>query len=81
MHTTHPDLVAIKTAVRHMSARLENEATAAGHWASLAENRGVTDVAERLRSVAESLEDANANAEAAVELLFDAQERQAGEEH
>lgn len=75
MHTTHPDLVSIKTAVRHLASRLENEAIAAGHWASLAKNRGVDDVAERLRVVAESLEDANANAEAAVELLFDAQER------
>lgn len=81
MHTTHPDLVAIKTAVRHMAARLENEATAAGHWASLAENRGVGDVAERLRGVAETLEAASAGAGAAAELLFDAQERQAREEH
>ena len=80
MHTTHPDLVSIKTAIRHMAVRLENEATAAGHWASLAENRGVSDVAERLRSVAAALEDANVNADAAVELLFDAQERQASEE-
>jgi hypothetical protein len=76
MHTTHPDLVAIKTAVRHLAARLENEATAAGHWASLARNRGVEDVAERLDVAASSLEDARAQAEMAAELLFDAQERQ-----
>lgn len=81
MHTTHSDLVAIKTAVRHMAARLENEAIAAGHWSSLAQNRGIDDVAERLRTVAAAIEDANANAETAVELLFDAQEREASEGH
>ncbi len=81
MHTAHPDLVAIKTAVRHLAARLENEATAAGHWASLCRNRGVDDVAERLDNVASAFKDAMAHAEAAAELLFDAQERQATENH
>jgi hypothetical protein len=81
MHTTHPDLVATKTAVRHLAARLENEATAAGHWASLSRNRGVEDVAGRLENVASALKDAIVHAEAAAELLFDAQERQATEDH
>jgi hypothetical protein len=81
MHTTHPDLVAIKTAVRHLAARLENEATSAGHWASLSRNRGVEEVAERLDGVASALEDAMAQANAAAELLFDAQELKAAEGH
>jgi len=81
MHTTHPDLVAIKTAVRHLAARLENEATAAGHWASLSRNRGVEGLAGRLDNVASALKDAMAHAEAAAELLFDARERQATEGH
>jgi hypothetical protein len=81
MHTTHPDFVAIKTAVRHMATRLDNEATAAGHWASLSENRGVPEVAERLHSVVDALQEAGANAEVAIELLFDAQERQTEEAH
>ena len=81
MHTTHPDFVAIKTAVRHMATRLDNEATAAGHWASLAENRGVPEVAVRLRGVVSALEEATVNSEMAIELLFDAQERQTEEAH
>jgi uncharacterized protein Yka (UPF0111/DUF47 family) len=81
MHTTHPDFVAIKTAVRHMATRLDNDATAAGHWATLSENRGVPEVAERLRSVVDALQEAAANAEVAIELLFDAQERQTEESH
>jgi ATP phosphoribosyltransferase regulatory subunit HisZ len=81
MHTTHPDFVAIKTAVRHLATRLDNEATAAGHWSSLAENRGIPEVAERLRGVVSALEEANVNAEMAIELLFDAQERQTEEAH
>jgi hypothetical protein len=79
MHTTHPDFIAIKTAVRHLATRLDNEATAAGHWASLAENRGIPEVAERLRGVVSALEEANVNAEMAIELLFEAQERQTEE--
>lgn len=81
MHTTHPDLVAIKTAVRHMASRLQNEAVAAGHWASLSRNRGVEAVADRLEAVASELEDAISQAEAAAELLFDAQEHQSHEHH
>ncbi len=80
MHTTHPDFVAIKTAVRHLATRLDNDSTAAGHWASLAENRGVPEVAERLRGVVSALEEATVNAEMAIELLFDAQERQTAED-
>ena len=81
MHTTHPDLVAIKTAVRHMATRLDNDATAAGHWASLAKSRGVPEVAAPLESIAAALEEAVATAEIAIELLFDAQERIMEESH
>lgn len=81
MHTTHPDLVAIKTAVRHLAARLENEAAATGHWAALSENRGVGEVAVKLRGAIASLEAAKVAAREAGDLLFDAQERLSAEEH
>jgi len=81
MHTTHPDLVAIKTAVRHMATRLDNDAAAAGHWASLAKSRGVPEVVAPLESIGSALEEAVANAEIAIELLFDAQERILEESH
>jgi hypothetical protein len=81
MHTTHPDLVAIKTAVRHMATRLDNDATAAGHWAALAKSRGVDEVVAPLEGVGAALREAVANAEAAVKLLFDAQEREVDDGH
>ena len=51
MHETNPDLVGIKTAVRQLAVRLENEAKASSQWASLAKNRGVPEVAVRLENV------------------------------
>jgi hypothetical protein len=81
MHTTHPDLVAIKTAVRHLATRLDNDATVAGHWASLAKSRGVPEVVAPLESIGAALQEAVANAEIAIELLFDAQERFMEESH
>jgi hypothetical protein len=78
MHTTSPDLVAIKTAVRQLTSRLENEARSTAQWAALAKNRGVGEVSVRLESVVASLESALANARVVPDLLFEAQEQ---EEH
>lgn len=77
MHTTSPDLVAIKTAVRQLAGRLENEARCSFQWASLAKNRGVPEVAVRLENVVAALETALANAKAVPDLLFDTHEEHA----
>jgi predicted metal-dependent HD superfamily phosphohydrolase len=74
MHTTNPDLVGIKTAVRQLAVRLENEAKSAAQWASLARNRGVPEVSARLESVIASLDTAVASAAEVHDLLFEAQE-------
>jgi hypothetical protein len=81
MHEVNPDLVAIKTAVRHLTARIAQEAQATNHWAALARNRGVAEVGVRLEMVASSLEEALANAKAIPPLLFDAQENATAEAH
>jgi hypothetical protein len=81
MHETNPDLVAIKTAVRHLAVRLENEAKATAQWASLARNRGVPEVSVRLENVVASLEEALMNAKAVPDLLFEAQEQTVGHTH
>jgi hypothetical protein len=81
MHMANPDLVSIKTAVRQLSTRLENEAIATGHWANLAKNRGVPEVAVRLDEVIANLKSAYVNAEAAAERLVEAQESDAEHEH
>lgn len=75
MHDVNPDLVAIKTAVRHLSARIAQEAQATSQWSSLAKNRGVPEVGVRLEMVVASLEEALASANAIPDLLFDAQEQ------
>jgi hypothetical protein len=81
MHETNPDLVAIKTAIRHLAVRLENEAKATSQWAALAKNRGVPEVAVRLENVVAAIEDAMTNAKAVPELLFEAQEETVGHTH
>ena len=81
MHTTHPDLVAIKTAVRHLAIRLENEAAATGHWASLSSHRGVPEVSTKLEHVIALLEQASREVKEAGDSLFDAQERMSAEDH
>jgi predicted RNase H-like HicB family nuclease len=64
-----------------MATRLDNDAAAAGHWASLSKSRGVPEVVAPLESIGAALEEAVANAEIAIELLFDAQERILKESH
>jgi hypothetical protein len=81
MHEVNPDIVAIKTAVRHLTARIAQEAQATSQWASLARNRGVAEVGVRLEMVAASLEDALGNAKAIPPLLFEAQESATTEAH
>lgn len=81
MHDVNPDLVAIKTAVRHLTARIEQEARATTQWASLAKNRGVPEVSVRLEMVVSSLEDALASAKAIPPLLFEAQEQATAHSH
>lgn len=81
MHTTNPDLVAIKAMVRQLAARLELEAHATAQWASLAKNRGVPEVSVRLENIVASLEEALVNAKAVPDLLFDAQEHATAEAH
>ncbi|MBU4174763.1 MAG: hypothetical protein KKB90_04440 [Actinobacteria bacterium] len=81
MHITNPDLVAIKTAIRHLASRVEAEVSEAEHWSSLAGNRGVGDVSATLDSVAETLRNAHADLDAAARLLFDAQEQQSSQAH
>lgn len=81
MHDVNPDLVGIKTAVRQMSSRLEQEARAAKQWASLAKNRGVSEVGTRLETVASRLEEALADAREIPPLLFEAQEQAASDTH
>lgn len=81
MHMLEPDLVSIKTAMRQLATRLENEAVAAEHWASLARNRGVEAAAVRLDVVVTKLKEAYASADAATERLVEAQEQAASHEH
>ena len=81
MHTTNPDLVAIKTMVKQLATRLENEARATTQWATLARNRGVPEVSVRLENVVAALEEAMANTNAIPALLFEAQEHATAEAH
>jgi|BarGraNGADG00211_3_1021988.scaffolds.fasta_scaffold06008_2 hypothetical protein len=81
MHMDNPDLVSIKTAIRQLASRLENEAVATGHWARLAKNRGEPEVAVRLDEVVANLKTAYVNAEAAAARLVEAQEHEAEHEH
>lgn len=81
MHDVNPDLVAIKTAVRQLTARIEQEAHATKQWASLARNRGVAEVGVRLEMVVSSLEEALASAKAVPPLLFEAQEQATTHSH
>ena len=81
MHDVNPDLVGIKTAVRQMASRLEQEAQAAKQWASLSKNRGVSEVGSRLEKVASLLEEALADAREVPPLLFEAQEQGASDAH
>lgn len=81
MHMDNPDLVSIKTAIRQLASRLENEAVATGHWASLAKNRNEPEVAVRLDEVVANLKTAYVNAEAAASRLVEAQEHEAEHEH
>lgn len=76
MHITEPDLVSIKTAVRHLSQRVSQASLEAGHWSNLAGHRGVGEVSERLREVQERLEEVGSQLDEAAELLFEAQEEQ-----
>lgn len=71
MHTVSPDLVAMKTAMRQMKARLEQEAGAAVQWANLAENRKVPGVPEELEAAARSLEAACGLVQKAIELVLE----------
>jgi hypothetical protein len=81
MHDVNPDLVALKAAVRHLAARIVQEAQATGQWAALAKNRGVPEVAVRLDMVVSSLEEALASANEIPGLLFEAQELSNKEAH
>jgi len=81
MHETNPDLVEIKAAARQLASRLELEAHATSQWASLAKNRGVSEVSVRLENIVASLEEALVNAKAIPDLLFEAQEQATAEAH
>lgn len=81
MHDVNPDIVAIKAAVRQLTARIEQEAHATNQWASLARNRGVAEVGVRLEMVVSSLEDALASAKAIPPLLFEAQHQETTAAH
>lgn len=81
MHMTSTDLVSLKTAIRHMAARLESESIAASQWASIARNRGVLEVAVRLEETSVALKNAYVNASWAAERLFEVQEKEASESH
>ncbi len=74
MHMTEPDLVPFKAAVRNLSTRLRDEATATEHWASIAKNRGLPVVAVRLEDVAAALKTAYVNSETALSRLSEVQD-------
>ncbi|MFH1149278.1 MAG: hypothetical protein V1748_02260 [Actinomycetota bacterium] len=73
MHTTNPDLVALKTAARQQASRVEAEAKAASQWAALSRNRGFDEVASGFDALAAALTDAACHAEAAASASFEAQ--------
>jgi predicted translin family RNA/ssDNA-binding protein len=77
MHISEPDLVSIKTAVRHLSQRVSQASVEAGHWSNLAGYRGVAEVSENLKEAQEKLEEVGRQIDGTAELLFDAQEQQA----
>lgn len=81
MHMTNPDLLAIKTAVRHLAGRVEAEVVEVEHWSNLARNRGVGDVSATLDDVADTLRKAHADIDAATEMLFEAQEQRSAHDH
>ena len=70
MHTVSPDLVAMKTAIRQLMKRLEQEASAAEQWANLARNRSVPGVPEELEEAATALRSACGSAARAVERIL-----------
>jgi len=71
MHTVSPDLVAMKTAMRQMKGRLEQEAGAAVQWANLARNRKIPNVPEELEEAAEALRAACGSVDRAVERILE----------
>ncbi|MBU1671050.1 MAG: hypothetical protein KKF41_04100 [Actinobacteria bacterium] len=74
MHTTNPDLVALKTAARQQASRVEVEAKAASQWAALSRNRGFDEVAAGFEALSAALDDAASHAEAAASACFEAQQ-------
>jgi hypothetical protein len=74
MHTTNPDLVALKTAARQLVSRIEAETKAASQWAALSRNRGFDEIASGFQSVATALNDAARHAEATASACFDLQQ-------
>jgi len=81
MHMANPDLVVIKTAIRHLAGRVEAEATEVEQWSSLAGNRGAGNVSETLDNVARTLRNARADLDAAARLVFEVQEQQSSHHH
>lgn len=78
MHTTNPNLVALKTAARQLASRIEAEAKAACQWAALSRNRGFGDVAGGFERAAAALDEAGRFAGEAATTCFDLQQ---AEEH
>lgn len=81
MHMASTDFVSIKTAVRQLAKRIQGDAAEAKQWAGLSRNRGITEVADQLDRVIDLLDGAYAEAEAAANLLFEAQEKEVAHEH